>query len=96
MWQTNDYDNDYNNDDDYDDDRSYTFFSVTMTRPSNWSSSPFIVTVKSMITVFALISGVYAGLLIFVVMNNLHHKYFNHISIIFQPCFNLVSTIFEP
>ena len=43
-------------------------FSIRMTRPSSWSSSPFIVTVKSMIAVLALISGLYAGLPILVVM----------------------------
>jgi len=45
-----------------------TFFSVRITRPSSWSSSPFIVTVKSIIAVLALTSGVYAGLPSFVVI----------------------------
>lgn len=45
-----------------------TCFSVRMTLPSNWSSNPFIVTVKSMMAVFALISGVYEGLGSFVVI----------------------------
>jgi len=40
----------------------HTCFSVRMTIPSSWSSSPFIVTVKSMIDVLADTSGVYAGL----------------------------------
>lgn len=31
-----------------------TFFSVKMTRPSSWSSNPFMVTVKSIIDVLAL------------------------------------------
>ena len=35
-----------------------TSFSVRMTRPNNWSSNPFIVTVKSIIDVLALTSGV--------------------------------------
>ncbi|KAK2185973.1 hypothetical protein NP493_215g00029 [Ridgeia piscesae] len=49
---------------------SNSYFSVRMTRPNNWSSSPFIVTVKSMMTVRAEISGVYAGFGSFVVMYN--------------------------
>lgn len=35
-----------------------TCFSVRMTLPSSWSSSPLMVTVKSMMEVRALISGV--------------------------------------
>lgn len=38
-----------------------------MTLPSSWSSSPLLVTVKSMMEVRALISGVYEGLGSFVV-----------------------------
>ena len=45
-----------------------TAFSVRMTRPSSWSSSPFMVTVKSMMEVRAEISGVYTGLGSLVVM----------------------------
>ena len=43
-------------------------FSVRITLPSSWSSSPFIVTVKSMIAVRADTSGVYDGFGSFVVM----------------------------
>ncbi|KAE8589598.1 hypothetical protein XENTR_v10017640 [Xenopus tropicalis] len=42
--------------------------SVSLTLPNSWSSRPFMVTVKSMIEVRALISGVYAGLGSLVVM----------------------------
>ena len=52
--------------------RAHTFFSVRITIPSNWSSNPFIVTVKSIIDVLALTSGVYAGLPSFVVMYNVN------------------------
>lgn len=48
-----------------------TCFSVRITLLSNWFSSPFIVTVKSIIDVFALTSGVKAGLASFVVMYSL-------------------------
>ena len=37
---------------------SNSCFSERMTRPNSWSSNPFMVTVKSMIEVRALISGV--------------------------------------
>ena len=43
-------------------------FSVRITLPSSWSSSPFIVTVKSIIAVRADTSGVYDGFGSFVVM----------------------------
>ena len=49
-----------------------------MTLPSSWSSSPFMVTVKSMMDVRAEISGVYDGFGSFVVMYNVKPFMMSH------------------